>query len=274
MDSLLNGIATDSVPIRDRGLAYGDGVFETMAARHGKPLLFTAHMDRLRSGCRRLGIPAPDTELCRNEIERLCSGRTGIVKLTITRGNGTRGYIPPAGLQPNRLLLFSAWEAYPASFYTDGIRIEVCRLRISEQPHLAGMKHLNRLENVLAAQELDGGTAQEGLMLDRNDRIVEGTRSNIFFIKEGQLHTPGLERCGVSGVMRNHILECAHRDGIQALVRDIPLDEAKRMEEAFICNSLIGVWPVSRLGDKISFRINMIPTIRKWTREYTLGQGI
>ncbi|HEX5054881.1 MAG TPA: aminodeoxychorismate lyase [Gammaproteobacteria bacterium] len=274
MDSLLNGSVSDSIPIRDRGLAYGDGVFETMAARNGEPLLFTAHMERLQSGCRRLGIAAPDTKQCRDEIERLCSGRTGVVKLILTRGCGGRGYAPEGGLQPNRLLLFSEWRAFPESFYRDGVRIEICRLRISEQPQLAGMKHLNRIENVLAAQELDGGPAEEGLMLDHNDYIIECTRSNIFFIKEGRLHTPDLGRCGVNGVMRNHILECARRDGIQTLVRDIHLDEAEQMEEAFVCNSLIGIWPVARLGNKISFQIDMIPAIREWTREHTLGQGI
>jgi 4-amino-4-deoxychorismate lyase len=274
MDSLVNGIPADSISIYDRGLAYGDGIFETIAVRKGHPLLFAAHMERLWRGCRNLGIPAPDMEQCRSEIGQLCTGRTGVLKLMITRGSGGRGYAGRKDMQPNRLLLFSKWDACPREFYTQGIRVGICRIRLSLQEQLAGIKHLNRLENVLAARELDGDLMQEAIMLDYDNHIIECTRSNIFFIKNGQIHTPGLERCGISGVMRNHILQCAQENGVQIHIRDIRLDEAAHMDEAFVSNSLIGVWPIARLGDKISYRLNMISTIRNWTADCTLGNGL
>lgn len=271
MDSLVNGVAADSISIHDRGLAYGDGVFETIAVRAGKPLLFEAHMQRLRRGCLQLGIPAPDAELCRGEVVGLCGGRTGIVKLVVTRGHAARGYAAQRAARPNRLLLFSKWEGYPLSFYTQGVRLAICRTRLSMQERLAGIKHLNRLENVLAASELDSEHSQEGIMLDHDDRVIECTRSNIFFIKDGEIHTPLLQRCGVEGVMRDHILRCAGKHGMRVHVRDIHLEEAKRMDEAFVSNSLIGVWPVTRLDDRISFRLNTVSTIRDWATEHTLG---
>ncbi len=273
MDSLLNGIPADSISVYDRGLAYGDGVFETMPVRGGEPLLIEAHMERLQQGCLRLGIPAPDIQLCRDEIERLCSGRTGVLKLLITRGSSGRGYAPRHDMQPNRLLLFSKWEAYPRQFYTAGIHVGICRTRLSRQEQLAGIKHLNRLETVLATREFDSNLLQEGLMLDYDNRIIECTRSNIFFIRNGRLHTPDLQHCGVNGVMRQHILQCARDNGMQTEVRDIVMDEALQMDEAFISNSLIGVWPVTRLGDKISYVPNMAFAIQKWTAGCILEYG-
>lgn len=271
MDSLVNGVAADSIFIDDRGLAYGDGVFETIAVRAGEALLFEAHMRRLRHGCLQLCIPAPDSELCRGEVVRLCGGRTGVIKLIVTRGRATRGYAPQGAAQPNRLLLFSKWEGYPLSFYTQGVRLAICRTRLSTQERLAGIKHLNRLENVLAASELDREHSQEGIMLDHDNRVIECTRSNIFFIKGGEIHTPALHRCGIEGVMRDHVLRCAGKHGVRVHVRDIRLEEAERMDEAFISNSLIGVWPVTLLDDRISFRLNMVSTIRGWITEHTLG---
>lgn len=273
MDSMVNGALADSISIYDRGLAYGDGVFETIALRFGQPLLFVAHMERLQMGCRKLGIPLPDMEQCRGEIDKLCSGRTGILKLIMTRGSGGRGYSAHGVLHPNRLLMFSKWDACPLEFYTEGIRAGICRTRVSSQEELAGIKHLNRLENVMAARELDSGLMQEGMMLDYSDRIIECTRSNIFFIKNGQIHTPNLESCGIHGIMRNHILQCARENGVQTYIRDIHMDEASKMDEAFVSNSLIGIWPVARLGDKISYRLNMVSTVRNWTAEYSLGAG-
>lgn len=274
MDSLVNGVPADSVSVHDRGLAYGDGVFETIPLRKGEPLLLEAHMARLQAGCRKLGIPVPDAQECRSEIASLCAGRTGIAKLIITRGSSARGYAVQHDVRPNRLLLFTKWHGYPFGYCTEGIQLGICQTRVSTQELLAGIKHLNRLENVLAAQELTGGPMQEGIMLDHDDRIIECTRSNIFFIKNGQIHTPALERCGINGIMRNHILQLARDNGLHVSIRDIGLDEAARMDEAFVCNSLIGVWPVARLNDKISFRINMTLTIRGWTLEHTLEQGV
>ncbi|HEY3487185.1 MAG TPA: aminodeoxychorismate lyase, partial [Gammaproteobacteria bacterium] len=197
MDTLVNGAFSDSVSVYDRGLAYGDGVFETIAVHKGESLLLAAHMQRLQQGCRRLGIPVPAMEQCCTEIEQLCSGRTGILKLVVTRGAGTRGYAAPGDIQPTRILLFSPWLAYPEHFYKQGIQTAICSIRVAEQEQLAGLKHLNRLENVLAAQEILGSNLQEGLMLDCKDRIIECTRSNIFFVKDGELHTPALDRCGI-----------------------------------------------------------------------------
>jgi 4-amino-4-deoxychorismate lyase len=271
MDSMVNGVYADSVSVHDRGLAYGDGLFETIAVRNGEPLLLAEHMKRLLHGCRRLRMPEPETVQLQQEIAQICQRKTGVLKIILTRGSSARGYAVATHLQTNRILLFSDWNPYPQEYYQLGIYVEICRTRLSARPELAGIKHLNRLENVLAAQELNPLTTQEGIMLDGEDRVIEGIRSNIFMVMDNQLHTPSLQRCGVEGIMRDHILGLARDGGIKTSVRDISLEELQQADEVFVCNSLIGVWCITQLGNKISYRSVMGRTLQSQVSHCTLG---
>jgi 4-amino-4-deoxychorismate lyase len=273
MDSMVNGVYADSISVHDRGLAYGDGLFETIAVRNGEPLLLAEHMRRLLQGCQRLSIPQPEAAQLQREMAQICQHKTGILKIILTRGSSARGYAVATPMQTNRILLFSDWNPYPQEYYQLGIYAEICRTRLSARPELAGIKHLNRLENVLAAQELNPLTVQEGIMLDAEDRVVEGIRSNIFMVMDSQLHTPSLQRCGVQGIMRDYILELARRNDIKTHVRDINLEELQRADEVFVCNSLIGVWCITQLGNKITYRSVMGRTLQSQVSHCTLGFG-
>lgn len=245
---LVNGRAIDRIEVGDRGLQYGDGLFETLAVRDGRPCHWVRHEQRLRLGCQRLGLDMPDPELLRDEAARLCAGRErAVLKVIVTRGAGGRGYRPPVPASPTRILTLHPFPEYPRTYYTDGVTVRWCTTRLGSNPQLAGIKHLNRLEQVLARAEWDDGQCAEGLMLDRQGRVVCGTMSNVFWVHDGILATPPLDECGVAGVTRARILEAAERLGVQAALEALAPETLLEADEVFLCNSVIGIWPVSRI---------------------------
>ncbi|MEO4046426.1 aminodeoxychorismate lyase [Pseudomonas sp. CAU 1711] len=247
MPSWIDGRPATELPLGDRGLAYGDGLFETIAVRRGRAVLLPRHLARLGEGARRLQLPL-DLGSLEGELQAFCAELgEGVAKLIVTRGDGLRGYAPPESASPRRILLGGPAPAYPADNAEHGIRLFPCTTRLAEQPLLAGLKHLNRLEQVLARAEWRDSAFAEGLMLDVSGRVIEGVFSNLFLVKDGVLLTAELSRCGVAGVMRAQILELAVREGIALQVRDIAYDELLAADEVFLCNGLYGIWPVRQL---------------------------
>jgi 4-amino-4-deoxychorismate lyase len=251
---LVNGQSVGVDPA-DRGLAYGDGLFETMAADDGRIRWLDLHFDRLEEGCRRLEIAAPARNLLADEIAAHCPHRgRAVVKLIVTRGSGARGYLPPEPSAPTRVLAISEWPDFPQSYYRDGIKMRTCRLRLGENPALAGIKHLCRLEQVLAQLELRDQAVQQGLLLDASGHAAGGTSSNLFVVSNARLATPSLARCGVKGVMRRAVLEAARALDLGAEEREIPAAEVHAADELFVTNALFGLWPVTELdGRRFAF---------------------
>jgi 4-amino-4-deoxychorismate lyase len=250
MHCWVNGTAQETVGAADRGLAYGDGLFETMAVRHGRILLLERHLARLARGCDRLGIAGVPAAGLQHELLRAAGAPdVGVVKLILTRGIQQRGYRPDPAIVPTRIVAAYPASGYPAAWAREGVQLRVCALRLSEQPRLAGIKHLNRLEQVLARQEWSEPVPQEGLLLDAAGRVIGGTMTNVFACIDGQLVTPSLARCGVAGVMRELVMDIAASRGIACQQRDLPLPELLRAREIFLTNSLIGIWPVLGLAD-------------------------
>lgn len=242
-----------AIPADDRAALYGDGLFETIAIRRGKPRLWTYHVDRVQLGCERLGIAAPAaTDLEASLMSALGAAgldtRYAIAKLVVTAGTGRRGYKRPATKPAIRIGLDTA-APFPDEFYQHGIRVRLCNTRLAIQPQLAGMKTLNRLEQVLARAEWNEPDVVEGLTLDTDGRLICGTMSNVFARIDNQLVTPALTRCGVAGVMRRHVLTELDRQGTTVAVRDIPQPELGDIEEMFLSNSQFGVLPVAQLDD-------------------------
>ena len=244
MLSWIDGQPAELLSIQDRGLAYGDGLFETIAVTAGQPSLLERHLARLTEGGARLHIPL-DLPLLRAEL--LAFSRQlgdGVAKLILTRGDGLRGYAPPQPAQPRRLLLGNPKPSYPAAHAAQGVRLFPCATRLAEQPVLAGLKHLNRLEQVLARGEWRDAEHAEGLMLDGAGRVIEGVYSNLFIVRDGVLITADLSRCGVAGVMRAELLAQAQALGVPVVVADINIEQLQQADEVFVCNSVYGVWPV------------------------------
>lgn len=247
---LVNGFAADTVSVRDRGFQYGDGLFETIAVSRGTPLLWERHMLRLAAGAARLAMPPPDTALLRTEAGKLDHGaERAVLKIILTRGISGRGYRPDASASMTRVLDLLPWPDYPFAWAREGAEVRLCQTRLGTQSRLAGLKHLNRLEQVLARAEWDDECA-EGLMRDESGNIIEGTMTNIFLARDGVLHTPDLTRCGVEGVMRGVVLERAEHLGIECRIGPVTVAQLEQADEVFLTNSLIGLWPVRRLENR------------------------
>ncbi|WP_268797232.1 aminodeoxychorismate lyase [Pseudomonas huanghezhanensis] len=241
----VDGRPTEVLGVKDRGLAYGDGLFETVLVKSGQPTLLDRHLQRLASGGSRLAINL-DLKLLRDECNAFAAQMgEGVLKLIVTRGDGQRGYAPAPDATPRRILQSSALPVYPAAHAEQGIRLFPCQTRLAEQPLLAGLKHLNRLEQVIARGEWRDALHAEGLMRDTSGRIVEGVHSNLFLVAQDVLFTADLSRCGVAGVMRAELLDQARSTGITVQIADLQMTHLAQADEVFVCNSVYGIWPVT-----------------------------
>ena len=243
---LVNGVESSAISVDDRGLQYGDGLFETMAATNGRVRNFARHMERLADGGRRLGLPVPDPNLVAAECERALVGLgAGSVKLMVTRGPGPRSYRPPAEPSVTRIVVSSAPK--PRNDPEDGIVVRLCDTPLGLNPRLAGLKHLNRLEQVLACAEWDDPEVGEGLMLSMDGRLVCATAANVFLVAGGRLVTPEIRDCGVAGVMRQVVLKAAAALGIPVSIEDVRPEALDSADEVFVTNAVTGVRPVGEL---------------------------
>lgn len=245
---LIDGRPGDSVPAGDRGLAYGDGVFRTLRVRDGEPLFWARHYARLRRDAESLGLTVPPVNLIRDDIAVLARDcAAGSIKIIITRGDGQRGYAPDPDAVSRRLVSLHSLPPLPAP---GTVHLRYCTITMADQPRLAGIKHLNRLENVLARAEWRDADTFEGLMCDADGHVIEGTRCNLFLVEEGQLVTPRLDRCGVAGITRDWVMEQCVIDGPGPAAEErVTRTRLQSAEAVFLTNSLLGIVPVDRLGD-------------------------
>lgn len=248
---LINGHSGDKLSVTDRGLAYGDGVFRTMRIRQGLPVCWDLHYKKLLEDCNSLAIACPDAEILLTDIKHLfATDEEAVAKIVITRGESKRGYAVPALMQSTRIVIKTPLPNYPEENFNEGVKLHLCALRLSHQPLLAGIKHLNRLENVLARMEWTDSQIADGLLLDAQEHVIECTMSNIFIRFDENLVTPELTKCGVAGITRQRILEAAPVLGYRTQVTQIPYAKLLQADEVVICNSLYGVWQVRTLNGK------------------------
>lgn len=248
----IDGVLGAALDPGDRGLQYGDGVFRTLRVHAGRPLWWRAQLAKLADDCARLSIECPPDGLWRGDLDAVLAGTTssGVLKLLVTRGRGARGYRPPVPAVARRIVRF--FPGPPRTFDAEvAIAARVCDLRLGHQPLLAGVKHLCRLENVLARAEWDDPGIAEGLLLDQHERVIGGVMSNLLIWREQRLLTPRIDRCGVAGVTRALLLGLARAAGIQAEEVELSLAQVLQADEVMCCNSLIGVVRVARLGERV-----------------------
>lgn len=250
MSTWINGQLAETLCLADRGLAYGDGLFESMLVEQGKIALLDLHWQRLQQGCQRLNIPL-DFTLLQAELQAFIASQTAsfVCKLTITRGAGQRGYAYPNPCLPSRILQATPYTAWPVQHAEQGVSLFACQTRLAQQPLLAGLKHLNRLEQVLARNEWHDPSLPEGLVCDIQGNVIEGVFSNLFCVLDGVLTTPDLSLCGVAGVRRAQILQLADAHFIPVQISNLSLADLAQASEVFLCNSLYGIWPVIKLAE-------------------------
>lgn len=245
---IINGHQGDQISTLDRGLLYGDGVFETIAVKQGEIQYWGDHLERLVHGCNVLGIELPEFSQLKKETQQLIQAKQScVIKIIITRGVGGRGYKPET-ISTTRIVQKFPWPDLPASS-KQGVDVTQCQFKLARQSKLAQIKHLNRLEQVLARSEWNDDY-QEGLVCDTNENIIEGTSSNVFIEQNGCLITPDLTHCGVAGVMRKKIIEYCLANDIPLKIRDIHFSELANMQGMMLCNSIIGIWPVARYSGR------------------------
>jgi 4-amino-4-deoxychorismate lyase len=229
----VDGEATEVVSVRDRGLQYGDGVFETITCMEGRPRWLDRHIGRLRQGCVTLGLEFREEPRLRQEVEMLSVGSPCIVKVIVTRGAGAqRGYRADAEARPTRIVSRHPWP--PA---TPGpLRAGWSGVTLGENPLLAGLKHLNRLEQVLAQNAMPP-TLDEVLLCSTDGAVISASAGNLFLVgADGGLRTPAVDRCGVAGIMRGLVLEAAARLGAPAVVQRIGREEVAAAAGLFVTN--------------------------------------
>lgn len=246
----VNGKPSQVLSVTDRGLHYGDGLFETILIVAGKPVLFPEHIERLLSGARQLDIGL-EKDLLLRECQQLfseLSNQTGIVKIIVTRISEGRGYRSPPKTGSQRLLFFYEGLNYQQQYW-QGVELSLSSYRLPYNPALAGIKHLNRLDQVLAQSRQCHSGVQESLLQGEKGEIIEGVMSNIFLLLKGKLVTPKLDKAGVKGVMREYIIHGVASD-LKLVVQErrVVMDDFLQADEAFVCNSVFGIWPVKKLG--------------------------
>lgn len=232
----------------DRGLHFGDGLFETIACLKGRPRFLPLHLERLSFGCERLQIAPLDLDEISAEVTRmaLAGGERAIVKVIVTGGVAVvRGYARSGRERATRITIRYPWPHEDPGQLHDGVMVRTLTLRLGENPRLAGLKHCNRLEQILARTELaaDPGLA-EGLLFSSSGNLVSGTASNVFLVRESGLLTPRIDQCGVAGVMRRVILREARQVGIPTRECELRAQDVQSADEIFLTNARLGICPV------------------------------
>jgi 4-amino-4-deoxychorismate lyase len=246
---LINGVSPDdplrALAVEDRGFQYGDGVFESALLAHGRVRLLEHHLRRLALGCERLGIAAPDAAALRTDVQRLSgSAERAVLKIVVSRGIGPRGYRPSSRAKTTRVVaLYPGPPPSPAR-----LAARWCEMRLGRNTRLAGIKHLNRLEQVLAQAEWHDEAIVDGLMLDTEGELVSGTANNVFLVREGVLLTPDLRFCGVLGIMRAEVLRVAKELGIAVSEEPLWPHDVEAASELFLTNAVRGIRSVNELG--------------------------
>jgi len=245
--------ALQTVDPDDRGFQYGDGLFETIAIRGGKPRLWRYHMDRLGSGCKRLGLGPPVVASLDQRVKaalQVSKEDTSfcIAKIIVTAGTDARGY--GRTMPSSTETYIGVFPAAPLNkqAYRNGVTTMMCDTRLAVGSPVAGLKTLNRIEQVLGRSECASTGAFEGLMMDAEGRLICGTMSNVFIVSDNVVRTPSLERCGVAGTMRRLVLEELERSNWSVDVCDLDETDLAAGDEVFIANSQMGVVPVDRCG--------------------------
>lgn len=254
--TLINGVESSHVSVADRGLHYGDGLFETIRVEQGGLHYWQQHYNRLAHSAQRLALSCPQQTVLEDDIRHLLrysqatAAQTAVLKIIITRGAGERGYRFARNLPVTRIVQLDSCTVHKESHGEHGIAATFCQHRLASSAQLAGIKHLNRLDNILASAEL-GKRWQEGIVLDQQDNVIEGCFSNLFFLRGTCLYTPALRTAGVEGIIRQRLLQLVSDAGLTLCIDHFSRQQLVDADEIFFSNSLIGLWPVRQLDDKM-----------------------
>ena len=260
--SLINGEFSNHVSVIDRGLSYGDGLFETMSWSYlkDKKILgvefWERHLERIKEGCSITKIKLPPTEILKNYKEKILREclrkgiKSGVLKILITRGVGGRGYKFEKDISPTIIFLSFPLRKIDKDTLNTGVKLRFCEFPMFENSILAGFKHLNRIDSVMARSEWEDDEFFDGVMLDNSENIIDGTMTNLFFSKNRVLYTPMIKNSGINGIMRQVVIDKAKLFYNDICEIEIKKNNISRFDEMFVTNSVIKILPVAHLGNK------------------------
>lgn len=263
---LVNGQTDTGISPLDRGLSYGDGVFRTLRTRAGEPVWWTDHYVTLARDCASLGLVCPAQNMLLDEVKTVAQGADRVIKITLTRGKGARGYRPPDAPSPTRIVAASLLPDH-AQQTAHGVSVRWCSLRLARQAELAGIKHLNRLQNVLARKEWNDPSIAEGLLCDDTGAVIGGTMTNLFVMRGGELLTPDLSLSGIDGVTRSRVLRAAKMHAVESRICRLETTDILAADEVFLGNSIAGLWRVVRLEDRQWAASGWTEQFNRWIHE-------
>lgn len=245
MNALFNGQAAGEWAL-SRGLHFGDGVFRTVLIWDEQPVDWRWHMEKLAEDCAALQLQMPDVSILQAEALLLIQGQQrAVLKILVVRKSEGRGYFSTTE-ESDRLLVLQPAPHYSAENWTLGIKVFKSPIKLARQPALAGVKHLNRLEQVLASRHWPEGM-DEAILCNDLDQPICGTRSNLFWVKAGEIYTPPMDGSGVKGVMRSKIIQLKDKYKVAMRIQMGEWGSLQEADEIFVSNALIGIWPVRQL---------------------------
>lgn len=271
----VDGVKQTQLAVQDRAVQYGDGFFTTLLLMQGKVFNWPAHWRRVQTSAERLGFPAFNEEQLlmslRQALAELSAERQAdplMAKLIVTRGIGGAGYTPPPEPIPRII-----WQLAEHPLYRQvedfrqapqALTLGICQTQAAIQPQLAGLKHLNRLDNVLARAELVEQNLPEGIMLNAFGEVVSATQANLFVLKDKRLLTPVLQYSGVAGTTRAQLLQLAPQLGFEVVEQRLTLADIEQADELFVTNALRGIMPVERLEERRFAVTQSVALQRRW----------
>jgi len=242
---LINGQWQSGISASDRAVQFGDGCFTTARILAGQVCYLNDHLRRLQQACEVLLITEVDWQALLQEINQLVSDvPDGVLKIILSRGAGGRGYSASHCDNPTRILSLFPRPTFYQQWREQGIKLALSSVRLGQNPALAGIKHLNRLEQVLIRTHLEQTDAEEALVLDSDGRLVECCAANLFWRKGERVFTPYVDKSGVNGTMRQHIMACLEKSSWCCEQVGEPLDTLADADEVVICNALMPIIPV------------------------------
>ncbi|MGR5132221.1 aminodeoxychorismate lyase [Vibrio alfacsensis] len=245
----VNGLPQTHVSLGDRSFQYGDGCFTTILTKHGQPVYWPEHIERMEACLKTLQIPFPNWHTVFSwVIQAALHDDLAGIKVHISRGSGGRGYSPNGVSGPVVTVSNFVFPSHYAAWQEKGVSLGICNTRLGIQPMLAGHKHNNRLEQVLAKAEIDGSEFADAVTLNVQNHVIETTMANLFWVKDNKVQTPDLSLSGVAGVMRRKVLEFLQTNDYPVQVQTFTLSDLFNAEEVWMCNSLLGVAPVTDLA--------------------------
>ena len=240
-------------------MQYGDGCFTTMLVEQGQIRLWPYHLARLQKTVDVLAITPPDWQAVTDTVHALaptlCAPETVTsvpvdkagIKILISRGSGGRGYSPTGCHDTQVVISTFGWPEHYSQWQQDGITLGICQQRLAHAPMLAGLKHLNRLEQVMLKREVEQQGGVDAIALDIDGNVVETVASNLFWRRGDQVYTPDLELSGVAGVMRRHVIELLKAMGYHTRLVKAPIDSVLAADEVFITNALMALVPINEI---------------------------